>query len=104
MPLMKHPEFPDRPAVETSKTAFEAIWKDKGWYLFTGETISVPPPQFKVSEEATLPAVEALTYSQLRDKAEQLGIEGHWDLDENALRVLIEDTPEFYGLEASEEE
>lgn len=91
MPQMKHPDFPDRKSVQTTKTAFARIWSAKGWEMV--ETSCKTP-----AKEPEKPYANTLTDSEVFETAKYLGIEDD-DLSAEELRELVVEIPKFYDVE-----
>lgn len=96
--LMKHPDFPDRKPTQTTKVAFENVWKQKGWVL-SDEPF---PDRPEVEEAPRTQFLETKTRTELNKVAEELGIDGYEDLDDLTLREIIENIPEFYARDEND--
>ena len=105
---MKHPDRED--VVEVAERAFDVIWSKKGWELVnpyledleTGEDEdlgdSFSTDSYTDPTDTRIPTLETMEEEELREVAEELGIEGHDVLTANELRSLIGNTPEFYDM------
>ena len=107
--LMKHPDFPDRKPTQTTKVAFENVWKQKGWVLsdepFPDRPEVEEAPQIVPEPEMEAPRTQFLetkTRTELNKVAEELGIDGYEDLDDLTLREIIENIPEFYARDEND--
>jgi len=116
--LMRHPDRKD--VIEVTERAYDQVWEAKGWELvnpYASPLIPEDNPQIEVVEsfdattfeaaeltppsdppETRIPVLESMPESELRDVAEDLGIEGWRDLSANELRSLIGNTPDFYDV------
>lgn len=104
---MRHPDRED--VVEVTERAFDVLWSKKGWELVNpyledlemenedlGDSFSTD--SYTDPANTRIPTLEAMEEDELREVAEELGIEGHDVLTANELRSLIGNAPVFYDM------